>query len=246
MRFIVGVCAVPDGFAWIEVPVSSYRRPATVQQDVRGWRNRGDFVVGSEVRRGQGSKATGEIFLAQGERIFWQPNERIEHRTPRDFSLGEAIIEVPRSEKILRQDQSAACRLPNRERPIPDERVQARQSPLAIAGGNDLDIGRVVVKVAARDAKQVRSVVEPTIPNEDRSGRQDIRLYFAPRFGSGVKRTVDHSDGRSEVASEAIVRVRGKKSLGLAEFFNVDRLPVEMPHAVLHAHKDSREHLAAI
>ena len=86
--------------------------------------------------------------------------------------------------------------IPHGKRPISNQLTEPSESPSAVPGGNNFDIGRVPIKALAKIANEFRSVVEATIPDKNLSGGKTIGLRRAARFRKRMKRAASSpSDG---------------------------------------------------
>src|SRR5437867_568982 len=105
------------------------------------------------------SEPRGDILLANLESFAPIQDKRIEDRAPREMILVNRVKKKASTDRIFGKQHSLFARIPNGQRPIPNELGEALLAPLFISRRDNSHIGRESCQRVLQLANQLFAIV---------------------------------------------------------------------------------------
>ena len=96
-----------------------------------------------------------------------------------------------RADGVFGEQHGALARIPDGQRPIPDQFPQAVRPPLFIRRRDDGHVRGIDGCGVAQLADEVSAIVQATVPGDDSARRRNIWLLLATRFLRGVEGAIE-------------------------------------------------------
>src|SRR5438445_1761936 len=112
MFLILSVVAIADLFAGIEIPIPPRGDFRSAQEENDGrWRNGVNAGERSQMCRGKLREPSSEVLLLKLKRLVGE-QQRINERAPHEGIPVDRVVELPRAQEVLCQDNGLFLRIP--------------------------------------------------------------------------------------------------------------------------------------
>src|SRR5229473_5197876 len=108
------------------------------------------------------------VFFVECEGFSSKPDKWIKDGAPGDLFVVKRVVELVRADGVFRQEQRAVDRVPDGERPIPNEFGEAIGAPLFVGRRDDGNVRGRDRESVAQLANKVRATVQSAVPSDYR------------------------------------------------------------------------------
>src|SRR5208282_3777489 len=145
-------------------------------------------------------------------------------------------MKMLRADGIFCQQHGVLARIPDGQRPIPDQFPQAVRPPLFIRRRDDGHVRGIDGQGVAHIADEVGAIVQAAVPGDDSARRRNTRLLLAMRFLRGVEVAIEDPYAALRIRFVAVGAVRSKSRADLLDVVRSRRLTFKIPSSKLDTH----------
>ena len=141
-----------------------------------------------------------------------------------------------RADGVFGQQQGGLARVPDGQRPVPDQFPQAVRRPLFICRSDDGDVRGIGGQGVSQLADEVSAIVQASVPGDDSARPRNTWLLLATGFLRGVEGAVEDVYAALRIRFVAVGAVGSESH---ADFLDVVRgkwLALEIPSSKLDTH----------
>src|SRR5580704_15410720 len=143
---------------------------------------------------------------------------------------------MARADGVLRQDQRAATRVPDGERPVSDELRKALDAPSFVSRSDHSNVGGIKGQNSSQLTDEFGTIIQTAVPSDHGSGRRNMWLRFAMRFVRGMEGAIEDPYAVLGIGFIAIGSVRRESRTDSLDVAHGGRLAFEIPYSKLDTH----------